>query len=64
MNASNGKILENMDTKIIIHDLEFKNGICALVGIVNKKDDSFLCFKSYKIDFEVVLILRFKKKLI
>ncbi len=51
-----------------IHDLEFKNGVLALIGII---EDSFLCFKSYKIDLEVFfkfksnnnnLILLFFKK--
>jgi hypothetical protein len=35
-----------------IYDLEYKNGVCALVGMI---EDAILCFKSYKIDLEVVI---------
>jgi hypothetical protein len=42
-----------------IHDLEYKNGVCALVGMI---EDAILCFKSYKIDLEVVIFLMLKIK--
>ena len=53
-NASNGKIMASIDTKmILIYDLEYKNSILSVVGIVENNEIKSVQFKSYLIDIKV-----------
>ena len=53
-NASNGKIMASIDTKmILIYDLEYKNSILSVVGIVENNEIKSVQFKGYLIEIKV-----------
>jgi hypothetical protein len=60
--VSNGKILITVDTKMsFIYDLEYKDGICAVVGIMEDGNTKFIALKYFLFDDKVKFILVYNK---
>jgi hypothetical protein len=53
-NVSNGKILSTIETKMsCIYDLEYKNNIISVVGVIGNEEIEEVYFKSYLLEIKV-----------
>jgi hypothetical protein len=54
-NASNGKIEVSIETKMnFIYDLEYKNNLISVVGVIEKGEKQEVYLKSYLICIKVI----------
>lgn len=63
-NASNGKIVATIDTKMeLIYQVEYKKEVCVIIGVIETKGVKAIVMKSYIIEPKVSFFPLFSRSL-